>query len=934
MNIDRPGFEAACDDNGCIAGEHLELISILMLELGITDVYEYPVYRNENNRNLCMVRLVDGSGKDVDVSSEMLRGYGTLFFADPNAFPHKDALPLGRQVPLAQSAQKTHLGCRSQEPLLWFLLDLGLGMGEIWKCKLRKDLSGEYWVLRLDQLSEGVQRFGDLDVRVDRLTSVFYVEPSECGPRDLIAMEDVIGDLSPDYVATGLPYSTLVFWCANADKFRSVLDTLFQLGIRQIHAAKLQERGTQVYLVRAVDIESPIVLSRFGHDTDVHIFYSLPSSADIWIEWGWEYALPDFSYHNIFSLGSGWTSFLFSNGTKAHIAQPDYNRLLRFLDLHIDQKSKLQLLPESRKFKEKEFEYCLRLTRNNWQNRGKKELEDLLREEKEIRNRIDWLREIDDIFEGYPCHRVLFYRFSEKRQDPAFPDHFFRQQSMSELRKLAYYYGNAGELGDGVIVSGKHFIAESSSDDYEISEKVYPRDGMVFESCPDWATLVGLRVMRPRGLDLFPYLEVDQADRNKIMKAFLDRVIARDADGVDVRISKAEEKDIRANPQRYLYFLYRVNDEEHSELEGFVLHEDKFKEFDLKIANMGVFFAQTAEEREIATKSYADSVEQHYTSAFDNSMAKLSDDMESAFQKERVKVKEKIERFTLNISEKLKILAENTEGMNTLVHSIKSNETKLKKYDKFLSDSLSEYNQLTQGMSSELLGFTTDIERIISHGVNNYTTMVDEKFVELDDENARLEALRDFRTRTTTGLKQLTAKKNDYERALSSLTSANAWLEAKQAEINKRSLEKEVKDLWVVNDAFEVASDSLNKIEHHLTMTRSMSSRDFSGLSEEQYRWTSLIADRMDKVREKLPEFLGDDEGKQAIIDHFEILSEALRIVENWTQDPTNNHIDHKSLRGYQQEIDSLVHNSIQNLTRPRRRKSLLDWLFYWRRKG
>ncbi|VAW41647.1 hypothetical protein MNBD_CHLOROFLEXI01-507 [hydrothermal vent metagenome] len=928
MNMLTQEFDAACDDRSCIAGEHLELIAILMLDIGVTDVYEYPVYRNEHNRNLCMVKLTDGSGKDADVSAGMLSGYGSLFFANQDAFPHKDEEPLGRQVPLAQPGQKTHLGCRFQEPLLWFLLDLGLDMVDIHNCRLRKDSREEYWVLRLDQLSNGEQRFGDLGARVDRLSSVFYAEPSECGPRDLIAMEDIIGDLSPDQVATGLPYSTLVFWCANADKFRSVLDTLFRLGIRQIHAAKLQERGEQVYLVRAVDIESPIVLSRFGYDTGVHIFYSLPSSADIWIEWGWEYALPDFSYYNIFSPEPGWTSFLFSNGTKAHVEQPDYNRLLRFLNLHIDPGSKLQLLPDSSQFEENEFQYRLRLTRGTWQNRGKQELEDLLREEKEIRDRIDWLREIDGIFEGYLSHRVLFYPFSRTRKDPAFPNHFFRQQSLSELRKLAYYYGNASKLGDGVMVCGKHFIAESDSGDYEIPDKVYPRDGMVFESCADWNKLVGLRVLRPRGLDLFPYLEVDQADHNKIRDALLDRVIARDADGVDVKISKAEEEEIRANPQRYLFFLYRAKDEENSELEGFVLHEDKFKEFDLKIANMGVFFAQTEEEREIATKSYADSVEQHYTSAFDESMVKLRDDLELTFQKERVTVKDEIERFNQDLSEKLKALAKKTEDMNKLVRSIKSNELQLNKYDRFLSSSLSKYEELTRDMPSELLEFTIDIERIISRVVSNYTKMVDEKFEKLDDEVAKLEGLRDFRARTTTGLEELTAKKKSYEQALSSLNSANEWLDAEQDLINKSSLEKEVKDLWVVNDAFKLVSDSLNKIEHHLDSTRFISDGHFSGFSEEQNRWAGQVASRASRVQVKLPDFLGDGKGKQAIIGHFEILSEALQVVEKWTQDSTNNHIDRKSLRGYQQEIDSLVRDSIQRLPRAKQNRSLLGRLF------
>ncbi len=902
------------DTKVCVAGKRIETVVNVLFELGVEKVEELPVF--ENTSGFLMVDLRRGAkyNRQTDFDNDAVDLYPSVFFANPNAFAQKFKHRVKDLIPIDRSDARSHLACRSPEPLLWLLLDLGLESDRVRRVVLCRDPKNEFYILRLEDM--GLQRdLGtEIPLRLRRFDSIFFAEPSLALETESITGAGVVDDLVPTVPVYNAPYSSLLFWCEGAGEFRFTLDVLFALGVRNIQAAKVHIADKVVFLVRAADIQSPIVFVKLGSREKVHIFYSAGTSVDAWIEWGWSFGLPDHSYTRLFLSEPQQTVFLFENGDKTVVAPTEYFRLLRFMDLHFDGHARLHRVAESGTFRYDEIEYSLRLTSNVWNQAGKQELEDLLREQKEIQDRIDQLREIEGIFEGYKAERVLFFPYSETHKDTGFPGHFFRNQSISEVRKLRYFYGNAGLLGDGLVVSSLAFVARDFDHDHEIPRRAYPRDGMVFESCGDWASLAGLRVLRPQGLDLFPYLEVDAQDRDKIVKALLERVIASDANNVVYRLSDAEQNDLRENPQDYLFFLHPGPGDNLEELLGFVLHQDRFKKFEMKFANMAVFFAHSDAEKELSARSYSASVVNHYQSQFDVGYDRLLEDLEKAFSKRRATVKQDIDSFRQDMKTKNEQLEKHTSSLDEIYKSITSKRSELNAYDQILTRSRSKYKKLGAKLSNQFDVFLQQTSNLAKRVGRDYQDMVSTGLKQVTDEAKVLEDLEEHSLQLQEDLSRLSEHKAVYDEGYAELLAVNEWLNESAGSMNRLSIDAHLEKALPIDDAIKQMSVSLRTIDEQLKLAGALDSRVLPNQEESRIEWMHDVEKLSKSIQQQLPRFSADSGSIDFVRRHFKLLKDAMIVLDEAQIVNPESALRRTQVRNYRQKFDRTLQEHYQNM--------------------
>ncbi|MDC1286785.1 hypothetical protein N8198_02750 [Gammaproteobacteria bacterium] len=915
MTLVDEGLKAGAKDSKvCVAGKRIETVVNALFELGVEKVEELPVFENLSGFLMVDLRRAAKYNRQTDFDNDALDVYPSVFFANPKAFAREYKHRVKDLIPIDRSGARSHLACRSPEPLLWLLLDLGLESDQVRRVVLCRDPKNEFYILRLEEL--GLQRDLDaeLQLRLRRFEPIFFAEPSLALEAESITGARVVDDLAPTVPVYSAPYSSLLFWCEGAGDFRFTLDVLFALGIRNIQAAKVHVADKIVFLVRAADIQSPTVLAKLGSREKVHIFYSAGTSVDAWIEWGWSFGFPDHSYTSLFLSELQQTVFLFENGDKTIVAPPEYFRLLRFMDLHFDGHARLHRIAKSGTFRHDEMEYSLRLTSNVWSESGKQELEDLLREQKEIQDRIDQLREIDGIFEGYKAERVLFFPYSKTHKDAGFPGHFFRNQSISEVRKLRYFYGNAGSLGDGLVVSSQAFAAGDFDHDHEIPRRAYPRDGMVFESCGDWAHLAGLRVLRPQGLDLFPYLEVDAQDRDKIVKALLERVIASDANNAVYRLGDAEQNDIREHPQDYLFFLHPGAGDNLEELLGFVLHQDRFKKFEMKFANMAVFFARSDEEKELSTRSYSDSVVSHYQSQFDVGYDRLQKDLEKAFAGKRASVKQDIDSFLQDMKSRNEQLEKQTSSLDKIHKSITSKRNELDAYDQLLTRYRSKYRILGVKLSSQLDEFLQKTSTLVKMVGQDYQSMVSTGLKQVADEAGTLEKLHQQSLQLQERLSTLSKNKAVYDEGYTELLTVNSWLKENTAPLSRGNTETHLEKTLPIDAAIERLSVSLRAIDAHLKLIEEPNPRGLSRLEQSRIEWMYDLERLPEIIQRQLSKFSGNAKTIEGVRGHFKVLRDAMVILDEAQIVGRESTLHRKQLRDYRQRFHRILHNHYQSM--------------------
>lgn len=724
----------------------------------------------------------------------------------------------------ADPEMKKCIVAESPEGLINLLLDIDLSTEEIRSCPYYTALDGKSYMIRVNEIPNEPTIREQIQISIARKKSLAYGDLSRFhGVPSGEVGHGLVDKLAPHLKDLARPYSALLFWCKNEDFFTEVLDVLFKLRVKNIEAARLQVGNEIIHLIQASGITSPIVLSKFSCLNDVKLLYPIGVSLEfnkIWIEWGWQYNL---SSYNILQPDDSKVLFVFGSGEKVLAKRPSFLRLLEFIKLKFE--SGTQTRPgEPRDFDEGEYDYILQL-RPAWKTWGKKEIDDLRQQEREIRERINWLEGIDSIFDRQSTHRVLFYPFGSKEREPNFPRYFFRSHSLYQLRQFKFYYGDLGPLGEGVLVGSKNFIDNFEKQGLEIASRFYPRNGWVFETAFDWLAAANLRVLIPEGFNLFPYLEIDEGDTARIVEAFLKTVVRFDSVvNRHVRLDPKKVENILSHPRDYLFFIFPkgealIQSAEKSALEGLVLHKSDFCDFDIKLANLGINFAKTDEERNAVNQNFRTTIVQNFASQYDVSIGILRSHLEDSFQEERKRLKEKIDGFIEFTDNTEKALAERREKIDQTIKDINIKESIVSGYKDYLETIIEGYTSLCQTDSPSIEDFGRQIDLVLKELNRDTDTIFSDNADRFTQKIKFLREVQERSGKTQENMKAMLEKKEASLKALNELKELDKLFSSEISSVHLDSLEirDNIQTTWSIDHTFRALSDHLSVLEDHLS---------------------------------------------------------------------------------------------------------------------
>jgi len=753
------------------------------------------------------------------------------------------------------SDDTTYIGVERPELLINFLMNMGLDVPTIHSLPYYPNDSETLYAIKTEDLPNSPGRSQDISMTMKRIQSygaIGYVDQSMFGHRS-DKMTSLVNCLVPTHSEEGRGYSELLLWCETAGVMEKVLDVLFTIRAEQIKAAQLKVGGSDIYLIHAMKIESPVVLARFADFDDAKVFYR-PINVDIWMEWGWRYDFIDEKLYKIFQPDSEETIFIFKDNSpeKIKTLHIHFKKLIEFMKLQFDIGTSIE------KGDPRDFDYTierdLKLKRNSLAHYAQEELEELLQQEHDIQEKIEWLRNMEGIFKSQVPQKIMFYPLSSDHKDPVFPRSFFRNHSLYQLRQFRYFYGNMLSLRDGILVADRQFIENPGKPGFNIARKYEPRDGMIFESCRDWASLTGLRVMVPARFDLYPYLEINKDDNKIIVQAFLD-TIGR-------KIPEEEKDAIRANPEKYIYFIFPdqnkfYQDEEKADLEGLVLHEDEFRVFDIKIANLGIDFALKNEERDIANRNFTDSVVRNISAQFQSIVNSLSENIEIAFQKERLAFKEKIEAFIAFMKKNTDELKESRQKTKNAITEAESLEKIIVGYEGYLGKQLGEYTSLTKASSEDFMKFMSETRDFMTDLADDIDILVNKNMDGFAEKLGFLKDMNENAAEISEDVVTLQKKRDEGREVLEKLRDIDKQLakEFNAVEWNSLNIIDDVTWLWSMDSAFRGMKEHMDLLEKHAGNYGDLSGRAhlYSSKPEHNYdyaeEWFNKVLSDLNRLR-------------------------------------------------------------------------------------
>ena len=660
-----------------------------------------------------------------------------------------------------------------------------------------------------------------------------------------------------------------------SEYFRQALNMLFSLKIRALRTFKMVRGNKKEYLILVGDNHTPVILAYFNQASWADAFYPVyGSNFGVWVQWGRRYDFEDPVHHRLFQDRENQTVLIRRDGEKIHIPAgiSDFTPLLKIIDLHFAPQSQTGVArPEA--FKIPELEFTLELRPDRDRSLRRQEMERLQQRDREIRERIEWLRDIEAVYKENEQYRIMFYPFGEKRRDPVFPHFFFRNHSLRQLRRMKFYHGNIGSLGQGTLVVSRNFVQlESGGPGHEIFNRFYPREGLVFQHNPHWMKAANLRVLTPVGFDLFPYLDMDDTDRQAIVKAFIDTAVwgvgQIDINGVGKKVfsaSKLKEmgKKIRSRPEEYLYFILSPKPVSHGNgqkprLEGLILHQNDFNDFDFRFQNLGIHFAVNDEERNVIHNSVENTIVANVLDSFDHSVERLHKSLDDAFSKERTCLKSKIDHFKKFIDEKETRIIKTRLTLTESIDRIKEKEEKIFSYGAYLQMSIEKFSRLMDKNKFEFGEFFRNVSstaKSIGSGLKEIYTV---RIKEIDDQIKSLEDFQKKAEKTEEAVNNLIdnweqtsnvyKKLEDFREAFSKNVEAVQW--------QCIGLQENIEKMRLLEDACKGLHNIMDQLESHIvvmtTVGRKTKLSTAVGENRAVWQWLSFEHRKMGAADQRL----------------------------------------------------------------------------------
>lgn len=612
---------------------------------------------------------------------------------------------------------------RSPGILVQYLHEMGLTIPKLREFDLYRDTAGTSFALNLEDLAAA----GFSDEKIETCAAKYGDNLQHMAEGSIFPnkgkMHEVTGKFVPSIKDGIRSYGQLMLLFKNRDVFEQALDTLFRLEVEHVRALKLRHGDIDEYLVWLRNLNSPTVLSRFLFSSGVRVFYPVipGSNYGVWVQWGWRFDIHDQLIYRLFQNSETESVFVRSDGNRFVLGKglSDFFPLIKFMELRYTPKCQTTV-PELLSFDPPKLHYPLRLRRDTDRKNRKYEIDRLLQEEQEIRERIEWLRDIEEVFAKETTYRAYFYPLSLGSRDPVFPQAYLRRYPLHKLRQIQTFYGRIGSLGEGVLVCGTNFVQcradRSPGDLFHISNHLYPRSGMIFQSNPHWMAKAGLRVMTPDGFDLFPYLEVDSDDHQALVEAFLEATVwGVLRSGTEARRDKSDEHlksledAIRNEPKKFIYLIYPKEpakthswEDEDCPLEGSIISEESFRPFDVKTTNIGIHFSMDYKEREHFVNSIRETIVANVMERFDGSLKKMREALEARFQAERETVRQEIRELDNHVDESRKQIDNWRKSLEDGKKKVTSSEECLSRYNSFLESALSLYENIFVAQSKNV----------------------------------------------------------------------------------------------------------------------------------------------------------------------------------------------------------------------------------------
>jgi ABC-type transporter Mla subunit MlaD len=425
-----------------------------------------------------------------------------------------------------------------------------------------------------------------------------------------------------------------------------------------------------------------------------------------------------------------------------------------------------------------------------------------------------------------------------------------------------------------------------------------------------------LRVLTPAGFDLFPYLDMDDTDRQSIVAAFVDTAVwgvkQICPEGVGKKsLSKSEltalREKIKYSPEAYLYFILSPEPITHGRgktprLEGLVIHESEFNDFDFRFQNLGIHFAATDKEHNIAQADLEETIVANVMKSFDHSAKRLETSLEKAFNKERKRLKDRIEQFNEFVEDKKAIIAKTKKALNGSIAKIKEKENAINAYNEYLEKRVRELSKIMDQNRQGFYSFFNDVSEIamsVSADLNKIFASHIERF---EDKIKSLNVLHKKANETNKAVKKLLETKEQTSKAYNELKAFEKKFSAEidQAQWQCLGLQDNIQKMWTLGDACRGLHEMMAQVERYIlemiaveqkadvSMAARKSGVDWQWLYQEQLRMERLVSDSisLDDNSQKIKNFLFSMENPvRKAIDEIENAVGELKVERQRSRD-------------------------------------------------
>jgi len=678
----------------------------------------------------------------------------------------------------------------------------------------------------------------DISVLSDQYPSGDIVEDSDVTAIQTMQKSRIhnrIEKMKPEYAQSMGKVSSAMVKINTRTRFIEAIRFLCELSVENIRSLKIDEGDRETYLIWIPFIKTPACLTWFlsqPGETESTVFYPIyRSSYDIWVEWGFRFNFSDQRFYQILFSDAQANLLIHRNGNRTKLLKNinEFVPVIKFCKLSFSNRSQTNTA-EARDFQPHEMEFTLKLIKETHRTTAEKKLEKLTQKEENIRREIEWLRSLNALYKDLNIQYMYFYPLGldgtgRYHKDPVFPEVFFSRHSLSQLQRLCFFYGEMGSLGEGVMLSSKYVAHNDAVSRLNLSNSVKPRKGMIFQSNPVWLEKAGLKIFSPVGFNVFPYLiDIDPSDIKKIVVALIDAYVwgvRQNAKGVREQTASEEElkkkaDEIRANPLKFIYFLYPKMDLAHSddeteELECLALNQTQFMNFNIKFQNLGLYFSLPRTQQQQIDQYGVNALDLNFSNQVKQCQERLDHSVEHSFQKHRTSLHEKISEFDEFMDVKSSQIDEMQTSLKDSQVRIDKKEELKKVYEAYLDrridgfrkmessrDNIESFIRNTQKFFSEMF---RDLNNIILNGLEDYDAQI-KKLKELEgkvqEANEEVESFNSKRLQLSDAVNTIEEMENSLRQAFSGID----W--------KKLDADEPIKKLWALQKSLAKLMDLLS----------------------------------------------------------------------------------------------------------------------------